>query len=478
MGLIFSGFFLVFYIIFILIAITLIILERRKPEKTIAWLLLFLVFPPLGIFLYLFIGRNWKVNKLNDGANKDLKELVFNAMFEAKVPEYKSLFQLIANNSDSPLFIDNEVTVFYDGEEKFKALKKELNSAKHHIHLEYYIVNSDGIGEEITEILIKKSLEGVKVRFILDKVGSVRYRNKDVERLKAAGVDIVYYSYFLAPFLRFINTQINYRNHRKIAVIDGKVGFIGGINIGDEYLGKAKYGYWRDTHLMIRGDFVLGLQSVFLDDYLSIKEVNKEIPIYEDDFSTYFPKPEAAKGQTMQLVKSGPDSAYPSILQAILKMINMAEDYIYITTPYFVPPDSIMEALRIAALGGIEVIILFPAQADHVSVHLASKTYLNELIKCGVKVYMYDKKAFIHSKVITIDGLIGTVGTANMDIRSYEQNYEVNAVIYSREVIKEIEENFKKDLSKSALITYDYCIKEPFYIKWAEAIARVFSYLL
>lgn len=467
-----------FYFLFILIAITLIVLERRKPEKTIAWLLLFLFFPPLGIFFYFFLGRNWKYNKLNAGPNKELKELVLNAMFQAKVPEYTSLVQLIATNSDSPLFIDNDITVFYNGEEKFKALKKELHNAKFHIHLEYYIVNSDDLGEEIKEILIEKSLEGVSVRFILDKVGSIRFKKKDVEDLRSAGVDVVYYSYFLAPLLRFINTQINYRNHRKIAVIDGKVGFIGGINIGDEYLGKGKYGYWRDTHIMVKGDFVLGLQSVFLDDYLTIKEANKELPLYEDDISSYFPKPEASKGQALQLVTSGPDSIYPSILQSIIKMINMAEDHVFITTPYFVPPDSLMETLRIASLGGIQISILFPDQSDHLTVHLASKTYLNELIKCGIKVYLYEKKSFIHSKVITVDGKIGTVGTANMDIRSFEQNYEINAVIYSKEIIEELEANFLKDLEKSSIVLDECCNSESFFIKCAEAIARVFSYLL
>jgi len=195
-----------------------------------------------------------------------------------------------------------------------------------------------------------------------------------------------------------------------------------------------------------------------------------------DDYSTILKM--NSKGQALQLVKSGPDSTYPSILQAIIKMINMAEDHVYITTPYFVPPDSIMEALRIAALGGIDVSVLFPEQSDHISVHLASKTYLNELIKCGIKVYLYDKKSFIHSKVITVDGLIGTVGTANMDIRSYEQNYEVNAVIYSSDVIKVLEDNFQEDLKRSILITIDDCKNEPFYLKWFEAIARVFSNLL
>ncbi|MFA9397846.1 MAG: cardiolipin synthase [Clostridiaceae bacterium] len=468
------------YIIYAIISITIIIIEKRQPEKTIAWLLIFLAFPPLGLFFYVFLGRNWKLNKLNDSYSNELKELVYNALYETKTVEYRPLIELLAKNSESPLFIDNNVDIFYNGEDKFKALKRELLKAKHHIHMEYYIVNNDRIGNEIKDILIQKASEGVYVRFIIDKVGSIKLNKNYINELKQAGIDVVSYSYFLAPLLRYINTQINYRNHRKIVVIDGLVGFIGGINIGDEYLGRKKYGFWRDTHLMIKGDFVLGLQSVFLDDYLTIKSANKEVLFYDRDFRPYFPKTtyENSKGQVLQLVKSGPDSNYPSILQGVLKMINLAKDHVYITTPYFVPPNSIMEALKIAALGGIDVKILFPEQSDHLTVHLASETYFQEIIKCGVEIYYYDKKAFVHSKVITVDGKIGTVGTANMDIRSYYQNYEINAVLYDKNLVSSLEAEFKKDLENSRLITSAYFDELPFYKKIAQDLARVFSYLL
>lgn len=252
------------FVINAIISIAVIILERKRPEKTIAWLLIFIVFPPLGLILYIFLGRNWKRHKLNEEFSPYVRELISKVINRIDNPDYIPLVELFANNSDSPLFIDNEITVFKDGIEKFKALVEELNNAKHHIHLEYYIVKSDVIGKEIKDVLVKKAKEGVKVRFLMDRVGSIRVGKRYIRELKEAGVDVVQYSYFLAPILRSINTQINYRNHRKVAVIDGRVGFIGGINIGDEYLGRGKLGYWRDTHLMVKGDFVLGLQAVFL----------------------------------------------------------------------------------------------------------------------------------------------------------------------------------------------------------------------
>jgi cardiolipin synthase len=267
-----------YWIFFInaIVSIIIIVLERKNPEKTIAWLLILIVLPPLGLFSYVFIGRNWKKHKLHNETNINIEELIYEASKDIKDHTYSSLIELLSKNSESPLFTDNTIKIFKDGIEKFRALKEELLKAKNHIHLEYYIVKSDTIGNEIKDILIKKSLEGVKVRFILDRVGSIGIKRKYIRDLKNAGVDVVQYSYFLAPILRHINTQINYRNHRKIVVIDGKVGFVGGINIGDEYLGKSKYGYWRDTHIMVNGDFALGLQAVFLDDFATIKEANKE----------------------------------------------------------------------------------------------------------------------------------------------------------------------------------------------------------
>lgn len=466
-----------FFIINAVISIIVIILERRRPEKTIAWLLILLILPPIGLFLYIFAGRNWKKHKLNTENTQRTHKLVSETLCHIRNVKYPSLIQLIMNNNNCPVFIDNDISILTTGEEKFKILKDCLKNAKHHIHLEYYIVKNDTIGNEIKNILIEKAREGVEVRFIIDKVGSPTIKKDFINQLKAAGVDVVFYTYFLAPLFKKINTQLNYRNHRKIAIIDGKIGFLGGINIGGEYLGKSKLGYWRDTHLMIQGDSVLGLQASFFDDFFMVKKSQNTFP-WHNDFESYFPTPDNFKGKIMQLVKSGPDSENASIMQVIIKMISLAEDHIYIATPYFVPNYSVMNALKIAALSGIKIKILFPGRYDHFTVYYASKTYLSELAKYGIEIYLYRKDAFMHSKFMTIDGEISTVGTANMDIRSFELNYEINAVIYDKFSTENLEAIFINDLEQSTLANYNYFENTPLYKKFMEAIARIFSNLL
>lgn len=461
----------------IIVGIAIIVLERKKPEKTIAWLLILLLLPPLGLFLYIFLGRNWKIHKLNDRISNEIESLITPIITEYKLNKYTPLIELLANNSDSPIFPNNEIAFYCNGEDKFNSLKQELLKAEHHIHLEYYIVKSDSIGNEIKDILIKKAQEGVRVRFIIDRVGA-KIKKSYIKELRDAGVHIVFYTYFLAPLLRHINTQINYRNHRKIAIIDGRVGFLGGINIGDEYLGKSKFGFWRDTHLMIKGDFVMALQTVFLDDFLTIQKANNEYSFYDGEFDKYFPATSVKNDVLMQLVKSGPDSEFPAIMQGILKMITMAEKNIYITTPYFVPNESIMDALKIAALGGVDIRIIFPEQADHFIVNKASITYLGELMRCGVKVYFYDKKSFIHAKAMTVDNKLFTVGTANMDIRSYDLNYEINCVVYDENKTNELTNIFLEDLSKCREFTLDEYENSGKLSKLLEGFCRIFSSLL
>lgn len=462
-----------------IIAMYMAIMDNKAPETTIAWLLIFVIYPPVGVILYLFLGINWKRKTLNSGNTKEIKELINSYIAASENKEYKNLVELLAANSDSPIFVNNEVEIFGNGEEKFRALKRELEKAKHHIHLEYYIVNDDDIGKEIKDILIRKSNEGVKVRFIIDKMGSIRLSRSYIRELRANGVIVEIYSYFLAPLFRCINTQINYRNHRKIVVIDGKVAFTGGMNIGDEYLGKGKLGYWRDTHIMIKGDGVLGLQGIFLEDFLTIEKASNSYSFFGEDFVKYFPATIGNDGnKVMQLVKSGPESQFPSIMQGIIKMIFMAKESISIVSPYFVPTESVMEAIKIAALGGVKVKIVFPKKWDHAVVYFASKTYLQELIECGVEVYSYRDNAFIHSKIITIDSKICSVGTANMDRRSYELNYEVNCVFYDEEITRKLEDIINEDISVSKLITYEDCKEEPFYIKVCGKVCRIVSSLL
>lgn len=466
------------FIINALVSVIVIILERKNPEKTIAWLLVFILLPPVGLFFYILFGRNWKKHTLSD-SSVPIEELVFHAMKHVKDYEYSSLIGLLSRNSESPLFNDNSITLFRDGVEKFEEFKKALWNAENHIHLEYFIVKGSDIGNEIKDILIAKASEGIKVRFLMDKLGSIRLKPEFVQDLRAGGVEVVQYSYFLAPLLRRINTQVNYRNHRKIAVIDGRIGFLGGLNIGDEYVGNSKYGYWRDTHMMVRGDFVLGLQAVFLDDYFTIKEVNRSTEIdFRENFDVYFPKTLPADGKLMQLALSGPDSKYPAIMQAVLKMITMATDHIYITSPYFIPSESIMNALTVAAMSGIKVHILFPGRYDHIISYYASRTYLAELVKVGVIVHFYDSTSFIHAKSVIVDGKIATLGTANMDIRSFELNYEINAMIYDEEIAEELENMFFEDLKRSRRITEEYFENLPPKVKAFEAFCRMFSALL
>ncbi|WP_152888741.1 cardiolipin synthase, partial [Clostridium tarantellae] len=463
----------------IILSITIVILERKQPDKTIAWLLVLFLIPPLGLLLYIFLGRNWKIHKLNDKINSKVQDLIAPILRTYPEKYYVSLMELLANNSDSPIFLNNEVKIYKNGIEKFKDLKEQLLKAKHHIHLEYYIVRSDTLGNEIKNILIEKAKEGVRVRFIIDKVGASKLKRKYISQLKKNGVDVVIYSYFLAPLLKLINTQINYRNHRKIAIIDGKVGFLGGINIGDEYLGKSKkFGYWRDTHIMVKGDFVLGLQAVFLDDFITIEKANNTYSFYDEEFYKYFPTNHIKEDLLMQLVKSGPDSTFPAIMQGMLKMISLATERIYITTPYFVPNEAILDALRVAALGGVSIKIIFPEKADHLMVNKASKTYLGELLRCGVNVYFYDKNSFIHAKTMTIDGQMCTLGTSNMDIRSFELNYEINSVIYDSEITTKLDEIFLDDLKKCRKFTLEEYENQPKHIKFIEGISRIFSSLL
>lgn len=467
-----------FFIINSIIIAIVIIIERRQPEKTIAWILFIILVPPIGLLAYIFLGVDWKKHKLNSNPSSDLISLMKTGIRTIDNINFIELINLAFNNSHSPLFINNDVTIFNDGESKFHALFDEISKAKHHIHLEYFIVKNDDIGTKLKNLLIQKASEGVQIRFIIDRIGSKSLPMSYLTDLRASGIDVIFYSYFLTPFLKLINTQINYRNHRKIVVIDGYTGFLGGFNVGDEYLGKGPLGFWRDTHLMFKGDFVLALQGVFLEDFITIKKANDEVFLCDDNVKKYFPTTDYSGSTVVQFASSGPDSIFASIEQIFFKMINMAKDYILITSPYFVPTECILNSLKVAILSGVKVKFIFPGKPDHIAVYFASKTYLVELLKLGAEIYIYNKESFIHSKVIVVDGEFCTVGTANMDRRSYLLNYELNAIIYDIEISKQLEKAFFDDIkvcTKMDLVTYESI---PFYIKFFEGLARIFSSLL
>jgi cardiolipin synthase len=362
------------------------------------------------------------------------------------------------------------VKLLLNGEEKFPEVLEAIRNAKHHIHIEYYIYEWDEIGEQVAELLIQKANEGVKVRFIYDDFGSPNIKKKTEERMRKAGIEI--YPFQKVHFYLLAN-RLNYRNHRKIIVIDGQIGFTGGINVSDKYINNGSHKlFWRDTHLRIDGPGVFYLQYLFLTDwnFCSGKVLAPE--------KFHFSVPTDSKDDCfLQVAASGPDSVQPSILFSLLQAIYLARKEILITTPYFIPGDSILQALRIAALSGLSVKLLVPGVADSRLVNAASKSYYEDLLCAGVDIYMY-QKGFVHAKTLVADGILSIIGTANMDLRSFELNFEVNVMLYDRKFSEQLRTVFFKDLEDAEKIDKDAWCQRPAYNQLPERIARLFSHVL
>lgn len=460
--------------------------ERRNPSSTWAWLLVLLFIPVLGFFVYMVFGRNSKREKMfrekeeydkavyhNDvesvRLNREQKRLLQENALPIDNPyikEYLTDLIRLHLNSGSWMTFNNKIDYFNNGKEKFDALIEDIRHAKKHIHLQYYIWRGDGLGTRLVDELTKKAAEGVEVRLLYDGIGNARLPKHFFDKLHAAGG-------YTAAFLPRFVVRLNYRNHRKLAIIDGEIGYIGGFNVGDEYLGITKrYGAWRDTHLRFRGDAVDQMQMRFIKDWnFTSKQGQAEIS------EVYFPEREQCSGVATQIVSSGPDTKWNNVRNGYFKMINEAEHHIYLTTPYFVPDDGIFEALRVAALSGLDVRILIPGNPDHFFVYWASMSYLGQLLEAGVRCYQYER-GFIHAKVLTIDGEVASVGTANMDIRSFELNFEVNAFLYDEELTRTLEEDFEKDLKSSVEITKNWYYRRKWWFKVKESVARLVSPML
>ncbi len=385
-------------------------------------------------------------------------------------PDNTELAAMLIKDLKSPLTHKNQVKLLVNGEEKFPELLQVLQQAKHHIHLEYYIYEQDEIGTAIIELLIQKAKEGVEVRFIYDDFGSPSIKKKIETRMRDAGVEV--YPFYKVHFYLLAN-RINYRNHRKIIVVDGQTAFVGGINVSDKYINnKPGQLYWRDTHLRIDGPGVYYLQYIFITDW------NFCCPKALKPASFHFvPNPSIKDDTYVQVSASGPDSLQPSILFSILQAIYLAKEEILITTPYFIPGNSIIEALRIAALSGLSVKLLVPGICDSKLVNAASKSFYNDLLQAGVEIYLY-QKGFVHAKTLVADGKLSVVGTANMDRRSFEFNFEVNAIIYDRPFAEKMRRLFFDDLKNAEKIDAERWYKRPAYIQFPEKMARLFSPVL
>jgi len=473
----------IIYIIILAAVCLRIIYETRSTTKTMAYLLFCLFVPVVGIAFYLVFGINYWRKKLYDKKmaldekilvqlKKDISQYTEESLQNSDIIDQDNteLAAMLIKDLKSPLTRKNRVKLLVNGEEKFRELIHVLERARHHIHLEYYIYEQDEIGTAIIELLIKKAREGVEVRFIYDDFGSPSIKKKIERRMKEAGIQV--HPFYKVHFYLLAN-RINYRNHRKIVVVDGQTAFVGGINVSDKYINnKPGRLYWRDSHLRIDGPGVYYLQYLFISDW------NFCCPDHLKPEQLHFVPNETIKEDTyVQVAASGPDSLQPSVLFSILQAINLAKEEILITTPYFIPGDSITEAIRIAALSGLSIKLLVPGICDSKLVNAASKSYYNDLLQAGVEIYLY-QRGFVHAKTLVADGKLSIIGTANMDYRSFELNFEVNAIIYDQPFAQQMRKVFFDDLETAEKIDPERWYKRPAYEQFPEKIARLFSPVL
>lgn len=476
----FFGFILVLNMV---LAGIVIFLERKDAGSTWAWLMVLFFIPLLGFIMYLLFGQNLSKRKMFQwedrkkiGIDKMLSDQIIglstrNFAFQKDVIENsRDIIHMHLVNNDAVLTQDNTIKIFTDGKEKFKSLFQDIEAAKDHIHLQYYILKRDNLGKKLIGKLAEKARNGVKVRVLYDDLGSRSLTKNFFKDLRAAGGEVE--AFFPSRF-HFINLRLNYRNHRKLAIIDGKIGYVGGFNVGDEYLGlNPKFGYWRDTHLRIEGSAVYPIQTRFILDW---NQASHRHDIYYAP--GYFPLVDTSGNVGMQIVTSGPDSEWEQIKNGYIKMISSAKQSILIQTPYFIPDASLLDAVRIAALSGIDVRIMIPNKPDHPFVYWATYSYIGEMLKAGAKVFIYEN-GFIHAKTIIVDDEICSVGTANIDVRSFRLNFEVNAFIYDEKISRALVNHFYDDADLSTELTFDAYLKRSMIIRFKESISRLLSPIL
>ncbi|WP_028273761.1 cardiolipin synthase [Atopococcus tabaci] len=476
-------------VIFILVVNTILAIitvfrEKRDIAATWAWLLVLNLLPVIGFILYLFIGRKISKEQIFDIRTQEtigMPELVeaqqqliaedapvLDESIDA--PKTRELASLFLETTGSVLTKGNKVSIIADGEEKFDRLIEDISKAQHHVHVMYYIFKMDKIGSRLLEALEERAANGVEVAVLFDSFGLRTLRSRSFKRLRELGG---YAEPSFKSKFPLLNLRLNFRNHRKIVVIDGKVGYTGGFNVGDDYLGEYEnMGYWRDTHLRIEGNGVLPLQTRFIMDWnASVK--HHKLTYYNE----YFPI-SPLKGTTdMQVVASGPDTEIQAIKKGFLKMIYMAEESVYIQTPYFVPDEGVMEALEIALFSGVDVKLMIPNKPDHPFIYRATLYYASELARLGAEIYIYDK-GFLHSKAIVIDSKLCSIGSANFDIRSFKLNFENNVFLYDEQLAQEQEVLFFKDVEGSYLLTDEIMANFSLWERFKQTFSRLLSPIL
>lgn len=467
------------YVIAISAAVS-VILSNLNPTKTFSYLIILVAFPFLGIVIYYLFGQQYRKNKIfkrKNIFNQDkilewkkrfqFKEEILKELEDEIVDDKIKLIKLLCGNNESPLTIYNKVDLIINGDEKFERLIEDIKKARKTIHLEYYIVKDDIIGNKILDLLCDKAHEGVKVRLITDDVGSsISFRKQ--REIREKGIE---FNPFMPVLFHKFTSKLNYRNHRKIAVIDGEIGYVGGINISDNYVNQDRDFFWRDTHLRIEGEAVSSLQLQFL---LNWDFVTSEKIIVEDHF---FPQCNIKNKTPIQIVASGPDSDWAYIMEAIFTAVNTADKSICITTPYFIPSEEIIFSIVSIARSGVEVKLIIPKESDSWVSKYATLSFVEQVLEAGVRVFLY-KKGFVHAKTMVVDGVFTTIGTSNMDYRSFRTNFEINALIYDSEFSQKTLQSFNEDLKECEELNYKDWLKRKPVQKMQESFCRLWAPLL
>ncbi|MBQ7419279.1 MAG: cardiolipin synthase [Prevotella sp.] len=425
--------------IVIAMAVIHVVMDNRQPAKTMAWALVIIFVPVIGLVFYLFFGVNHRKERLVSQRSVDQLTKRFMLSFveqqNLRVPErHKQLVDLFVNQSFSLPFKDNQVDIMTDGYTFFPELLRDISKAKHHIHIDMYIFENDALGRLVADVLIDKAHQGVHIRLIYDDVGCWKVDHDFFEKMREEGIEVA--AYLPVRFPSF-TSKVNYRNHRKLVVIDGIIGYIGGVNIALRYVKGTKDQAWRDTMLRMTGGAVYGLQRAFLIDWYFVDRT-----LITD--RVYYPPSLTANNCLVQVVTSAPTNLYPEIMQGYVRAILSARRYIYIETPYFLPNEPVLFALKTAAVAGVDVRILCPLRSDARFVEWASRSYLREASEAGVKVYLY-QTGFLHSKMMVCDDSLTTCGSTNVDFRSFENNFEANAFIYDEGTALRLKNIFLKD---------------------------------
>lgn len=493
----------------LILSIIIVFFQRRDPKTVWTWLLCLYFIPFFGFFFYLIFAqdfrksRMFRVKEVEDRLRYSVKgqaEFLRSRKVDLSDPlavEYSDLVFYNLATSGAVLTLDNKVKLLMDGEEKFADLRSELEKARHYIHFQYYIIKNDEVFASIVPILVERVQAGVEVRILYDGMGGRFMPKRRWKELEKQGIKV---GCFFPPFLGRLNLRVNYRNHRKIVVIDGRIGYVGGFNIGKEYIGKEpRFGYWRDTHLKLIGEAVISLQIRFALDwnyatkenlfknswyFLDIRKVSQPGVPASGTATTWFARSQEQiladllrEPLGIQIITSGPDSRIRQIRDNYLELFHKAKHHIYIQTPYFVPDDTILSALRIAAQSGVDVRLMIPCKPDHPFVYWATYSYTGDLIEAGARCYTYED-GFLHVKGVMVDSMVSCFGTANMDIRSFELNFEVNATIYDDQTTMQLEQAFLQDLEKCREVTWEVYESRSLWVRMKEQGSRLLSPLL